>query len=224
MPNVGIFASSYVAPGVIPGPGTFQQSNTSNTDASSYTFTAEPIGAADANRRVVVAIGYAAASGGRTLSSVTIGGVTASVDADPGAITGNRRIYLVSAVVPTGTTANVVITLSNTVTRIGIGVWTLDNMAPTGQTAAVLNASSGTLTVTTATDEGVICFGYASNGVSATPSDTTWTDATERYDQQVELVSNTHTGADVIATGTSTAIGFSTTGILQRGFAAAAYA
>ena len=221
LPRAGIFGSARVAPGG-PVTATYQTATSSATDLSSYSFASQPIGTASGSRRVVVAIGWAAA-GAVTLSSVTIGGVSASIDADSGNANGNRRVYFASAVVPTGTTATVAITLSGTVVRLGIGVWTLSGGSPTGQTAAVINADAGTLTVTTSVDDVVLAAGFLSHTSNSVT--TTWTNATERYDAQIENVFNAHSGADTIATTTSTGVGFSddvTT--TNRAFLAAAYA
>lgn len=218
--RAGIVASARVASSGVTA--TWQASAVDVTDASSYTFSTIPIGAASSSRRVVVAIGSASATA-VTLSAVTIGGVSATVDADSGALTGNRRVVLVSAVVPTGITATVAITLSGTAGRIGVGLWTLTSGSPTGQTATSPNLTSGTLTVTTAAGHVVICAGYAS--LSSGSVSTTWTDATERYDEQIENTFNSHTAADVVATGSSTVVSYNTTsGTGQRGFVAAAYA
>ena len=220
--NFGVLAAALPAAGGGGITGTFQQATIDTTDAASYSFASQPIGTASASRRVVVAIGWAAATA-ITLSSVTIGGVSATIDADSGNATGNRRVYFASAVVPTGTTATVAVTLSATAVRIGIGLWTLSGGSPTGQTAAVLNAASGTLTVTTATNDVVLAAGFASH--TANSITTTWTGATERYDGQIETVFNAHTGADVVASGTSTAIGFSNDVVTtQRAHLAVAYA
>lgn len=203
---------------------TFQQAASDATDAASYSFTSQPIGAASASRRVVVAIGFAAAAA-VTLSSVTIGGVSATIDGDSGNANGNRRVYFVSAVVPTGTTATVAITLSGTVARIGIGVWTLSGGSPTGQTAVLLNAGSGTLTVTTAVDDVVLAAGFSSHTSNSVTTTWSGTGVTERYDGQIENVFNAHSGADVVATTTSTGVGFSNDVVTtQRAHLAVAYA
>jgi len=218
--RAGIFGSARVAASGITA--TYQTAASDTTDASSYSFTSQPIGSASASRRVVVAIGWGAASG-ITLSSVTIGGVSASIDADSGNATGNRRVYFASAVVPTGTTATIAITLSATAARIGIGVWTLTGGSATGQTAANINNASGTLTVTTAVNDVVLAAGFSSHTSNSVT--TTWSSATERYDAQIENVFNAHSGADTVATTTSTGIGFSNDVVTsQRAHLAAAYA
>lgn len=223
--SVGIFASARVAAGG-GGPisSTYQTAAVDTTDAASYSFTSQPIGTASASRRVVVALGWASGSA-VTLSSVTIGGVSATIDADTGNATGNRRVYFASAVVPTGTTATVAVTLSGTVVRIGMGLWTLTGGSPTGQTAVVINAPSGTLTVTTVSGDVVLAAGFSSHTTNSIT--TTWSGAgvTERYDTQIENVFNAHSGADTVATTTSTGVGFSNdVATTQRAHLAVAYA
>ena len=106
-----------------------------------------------------------------------------------------------------------------------MGLWTLSRGAPTGQSAAVLNAPSGTLAVATALDDVVLAAGFSSHtGNSIT---TTWSGAgvTERYDAQIESVFNAHSGADAVAAGASTEIGFSNdVATTQRAHLAVAYA
>ena len=78
---------------------------------ATHTFTAVPIGAASASRVVVVAIGALWAGSGPYITGVTIGGVTATLDTTtpPG---GWMRSAIARATVPTGTTADVVVTFS----------------------------------------------------------------------------------------------------------------
>lgn len=212
MPSAGIFGSARVAAG---GGGsissTFQQATADTTDAASYSFASQAIGAASASRRVVVAVGWASAAA-VSLSSATIGGVSATVDADSGNSGSNRRMYFISANVPTGTTATVALTLSGTAARVGIGLWTLTGGAATGQVATdVTTSTTGTLTVTTAVNDVVLAAAFFS-GTSGTAT-AAWSSATERYDAQIENTFNSHTGADTVATTTSTGIGYTSSGI-----------
>lgn len=200
-------------------PLAYRSNGVSGTDGTSYTFAAQAIGAAAANRRAIVAFGYAA-TGTPLPSSVTIGGVAATLDADSGALVGNRRVAIYSAIVPTGTTADVVLTFPSTVARLGMGLWTIGGN-PTGQSNSQPNIDSGTLTVTTVAGDYVVACGYISQTVSLSVN---WTGATERFDANVEGTTDDFSGADVQAAGTSTAIGFSTSAVSnQEGFLAAAY-
>ncbi len=97
-------------------------------DGQVYTLSALDIGAADANRRVVVMFG---AKANTSLDSVTIGGVTAAVlqawDASS-----NPDVAVYEALVPTGATGDLVITFANT--------------NPSGIFGAVLRYTTGTAT------------------------------------------------------------------------------
>lgn len=73
-----------------------------------YTATSVSIGTAGTNRRVIVAY---AGGGIRNLSSATIGGVSATVHGSD--TSGNGVAAFFSAIVPTGTTGNIVATASS---------------------------------------------------------------------------------------------------------------
>lgn len=95
----------------------------SATDASSYTFAGMALGPASSTRTVIVAVTRGGvASTGPALYGVTIGGVTATV----AVATQQYRsaAAIVYATVPTGTTGDVVVTLSGSVYNCGIAVYT----------------------------------------------------------------------------------------------------
>lgn len=106
-------------------PFAFTATTSSVTNATTYTFSAVDIGAADTNRMVVVAIATSSnASSTRTVSSATIGGVSATVNVQVSAAAASfRSAHIISAVVPTGTTGDVVITMSGTMARMAIAVY-----------------------------------------------------------------------------------------------------
>ncbi len=209
---LGFFASALsasVSPTV-----TYQGSAADTADLTTYTFASQPIGTASASRRVVVAIHTRTA----TISTVTIGGVSATLDRDYNL--SNNRVTIASAVVPTGTTASVVVTFTAAGTRCGIGVWSLSSGSPTGQTATGSGTTTAACTVTTVAGQVVIAATTENGTVGTTVA---WTGATERYDQTLETDLG-QSGADTVAAGTSTAISAafsSTTGSI---IAAVAYA
>lgn len=103
-------------PGAVAGPNPPDFSHTASTPDDSnllaYTFTAQAIGVAAANRRVFVSATSSATSINANISAVTIGGVAATIHAAT-ANTGNTRngvVAIASAIVPSGTTADVVVT------------------------------------------------------------------------------------------------------------------
>lgn len=206
-------------------PVTFRQSAVDTTDAATYTFAATPIGTASGSRRVIVAADWSGTTS-LALSSMTIGGVAATVDVDSGAITGNRRVVLASAVVPTGATADVVLNLSGSGTRAGIAVWT-GEVTPTGQSDISIDLETDNLTVTTNAGDTVICAGTATKDTN-NPVSVVWTGATERYEDGFETTQHKQSGADVVASGASTSVTYAvstTVGVPDRkGFVAAVYA
>lgn len=123
----------------------FIGSTTNNDNATTYTFSAASLGAADSNRRIIVAFGARAGSNTAfSISSATIGGVSATISAQNNAQDdgGNRdAAALIIADVPTGTTGDVVVTMSRSGVRAAIGVYRVI-------------ASSALTAIDTATDSG----------------------------------------------------------------------
>ena len=178
---------------------TFKQSTVNANNLTVYTFAGQDIGAESPSRRVIVALSTSSA---RTISSVTIGGIAATIDATH-FLSGTARIGIVSAVVPTGTTADVVVTLNGQGAACGIGVWTLNYGDPTLQVAS----GSGdpiSLTVATQTGDIVIAVSHTYNSDTAVFD---WTNVTSRFVVDTDDATETISGADGVATGISTVVG-----------------
>jgi hypothetical protein len=94
-----------------PVPVTFQAESTlpAGSGTATRTWAAVAIGTASATRFVIASLSVASA--GLTISSATIGGVTAAVSQ---VSSGNSLAAFISAVVPTGTTADFVVNYSGT--------------------------------------------------------------------------------------------------------------
>ena len=179
-------------------------SSVTGTNATDYSgsFDGISIGTASADRRVVVAASGARTSAGkRTVSSMTIGGVTAQQDSitGPSAQADGNDIW--SAVVPTGSTADIDIVWSAAMLNMGINVWTVTGGVSTRvavhDTLEVGHASaalSGTITVPT---DGVLIANAYGDGTLRTWS---WTNATERSDESLESTAS-HSGADASVAG-----------------------
>ena len=144
--------------------------------SSTATFTDCAISTAAADRVVVVCV----ANNARTLTGMTIGGVTAveAVSSNTGAHTG-----IWYAEVPTGTTATVVITAGFAFGKIGITVGKLNTATPTPTSTGFLAAgfranpqlaSSATIP---ANGVGVIAMG----DIDTAQGTLTWNNATEDY-------------------------------------------
>ncbi len=153
-------------------------SDSDGTTQSTYTFSGVSIGAADANRYVVVGLALRAA-GNRTISSVTIGGVTATsaVDLDGDAGGNTTRAALFIAAVPTGTTADVVMTLSGSAARAAVVAWRLVNANPTANDTDTSSSDPSGSTLNIPAGGVGIGFGASHNGTSVS-----WTNLVEDVD------------------------------------------
>jgi hypothetical protein len=166
------------------------------SNATIYTFTDEDIGSEAASRIVVVACH--SDGGNVTLSSVTIGGNAASLITTGGT---QPRCALAYLVVPTGTTATIVVTWSGGVTRSRIDVWSLKGMGSSTpiDTDAPATATTTTSTVTLDLPTGSFGVAAASHGSDVTAA---WDVGFEEYDASVEAQMRA-TGVTLTGTGSS---------------------
>lgn len=176
--------------------GTYQTVSYNESDLTVYSFTGLAIGAAEANRRVVVIVG----NRGDAIDSATIGGVAATIHGVRASTSALNECAIISAVVPTGTVADVVITLVSSAVRCTVGVWAI-----TGGPSTIVDTQVGaetdpsTVTLTTQVGDIVIAGCQWQTGTG------TWTGGTEQFEQA--QTGNTFTGgADVVASGASTAV------------------
>jgi len=185
--RAGIFGSGVVSAGGGTLTGTFLQGAGDATDLTTYTFASQNLGTASSDRVIAVAVSGRQSSA-RTVSSVTIGGVSATEIGTRGSSQNPLGIWI--AAVPTGTTGDVVVTFSGAMLRCHIVAW-----AVTGG-ATLANASSGTDTATvTGVTGGFIIAAANTTGASTF----TWTNATEQYDAITESFNTS--GADATTVG-----------------------
>lgn len=142
-----------------------------NTGTTSVTFTAVPIGTASADRIVVALYNSTAVATG-----MTIGGVTATKAIDE--LTGISGLQMWYAAVPTGTTANIVVTAGGAMSNESLIVGKL-----TGVTAAPSNTS---VELPSSSDPSNISVtvpltGFGIVGIYGTPTLVGWTGATEDF-------------------------------------------
>lgn len=163
---------------------TYASNANDGTDLTTYTFSSQAIGTASATRKVYV--GISARQSGATLSvaSLTVAGVPASEvttkqHAASGAV-GFASIWAAS--VASGSTGDIVVTLSGAAVRCGIVVWAVTGASITPySTANYGGTGTPNLNLNTLAGYSVIAL------TSGTPSTTTtWTGVTEDADFTVE--------------------------------------
>jgi hypothetical protein len=144
---------------------------------SVYTLASQPFGSAATDRVVVVFIASDGAE--HTVSSVTIGGVSASIIAQQssGVLTG----CLAAAAVPTGTTGDVVVTMSTTISSCGVAIWRTTGLGGAVATASGSNTNLDALSL--AVERGGFVIAGTAN---IEERRVTWSGATEVLDDFFE--------------------------------------
>lgn len=197
---------------------TFSAKQEDPADLTTYTFSGYSIGAAPdvGTRRVVVAIIHAAAGTNVTMSSVTIGGVTASNIVND--VSGQRHLSAWAAEVPSGTTADVVATLSASGTRAGCTVYYMTGCAASYSARSGANAGTNTSTTSLATGavtvpSGGVGFAAAWVGASSPTSGAiSWAQTSGTSNERVdELIGESGLLASVIDTTTAGSQDFTAT-------------
>lgn len=176
---------------------TYDHVTTSSGAAGSFSFSSENIGTAASDRWIILAItARKNGSSTRTLSGVTINGVTATIHVQNQNTSDNSGFAAIaSANVPTGTSVTISGTFSASMFRFSVGVFIVTggmNGTPTGTGSTNTdNTGVGVAYV----DQGVVigCGHSVANAAAAA-----WTNLTEKYDASLGGDS-TNTGAQSAA-------------------------
>lgn len=170
-------AASLSAPPAGPA-GTFLQAVGTDATQTTYTFAAQNLGAAAADRHIIVGVNarLLAATAG-SIASVTVGGVAATSvvqhSNDSGSSNRNTSALFIAAV-PTGTTGDVVVTVSREALRCGIALYRATDINTTAvSTGSGAGSPSGTFTSPDGT------FAVALSSVASGGTTWTWTGLTE---------------------------------------------
>lgn len=164
----------------------FLQGAESASDLTTYTFSSQNLGAADSGRYIVVGIG-ARSTGLLNVSSVTVAGVSATEVIQQRSANNQNVTALYIAAVPTGTSGDVVVTLSAGALRCSISLVrlvTIDSATAVDTASSTASPPSGSMSC----GDGGVIIGIA---LSQTLTTTTWSGITEDYDAQNEAITVT---------------------------------
>jgi hypothetical protein len=190
---------------------TFIDSAWSNANTNVFDFTSKSFGVARADRYIIVGVSGANNSVG--ITSIVIGGVTATLleDINVGESSGNVTAMLAIAAVPTGATGTIQVNWSGTEDVCGIGWWRavgLTSATPHDLLSNTSNPATGSLD--TLSGGFIVAFVSYRNAVT-----TTWTNLTERFDRQDGI--DPLSGADARTNGSSVTITATPSGALSGG-------
>ena len=181
-------------------------SSVSTSDGTSYTFSSVALGTASSTRAAYVWISGQESTG-------TAGTITATINTGGGAVamTKIRDINnateahyqgsLFRADISSGTSADIVASITRTMSQLGAIVWTVTGDHHLFDLEVDVSNSTGSVTLSNVPANSVILAGRAGNG-SATQTHTWSSNVTENIDQVVETDGST----DVTHSGASTAV------------------
>lgn len=185
----------------------YQGNATDGTDTTTYSFASQPFGTAASDRIVVVGIlGRAPTTG--AVSSVTIGGVSATL------ITQNAAAptppfatigALYAALVPTGTTGTIDVVFSVSQVRCAIGIWSIYGATGVSPVSSGNDITGNPEEVVLVVPNNSCVIGMAASNGSVTPN-IVWTGITEDFDINVEAGSSNASGAHDNFTAGNTAL------------------
>lgn len=159
---------------------TFLDNQSDTTNQSSYSYASMNFGAAAANRYIVAVFGAAEDSGGTGLatSSVTIGGVSATLLREDGHDAGgDTAVSIYIALVPTGTSGTVAITYAAGRRNAGVALYRLTGLNSTIAVDTASNTADPMTDTIDVNDGGVVIAGAMTrSNVGAT---NTWTGVTQ---------------------------------------------
>src|SRR3990167_4649552 len=182
-------------------PIAFLQSNSSTADSTAYTFSDESLGAAAADRYIIACV-HGRVGTSRTLSSVTIGGVTATLSKNISVNTESTNYSVVAiaiAAVPTGATGDVVVTFSGGMSRCGIALYRIVGLlsaTPTDSEEDITVAQDTSLTIDAAVNGFIVA--TSASGSSGT---STWGGVDDNFDLAIESASTFSGGYKEYAAG-----------------------
>lgn len=182
----GHLTGFWQAPSAGGGPATitFLQCATDTTDGSSFTFSAQNTGTASSDRYTIVGVLVEDAGELHNVDSLTVGGDSATEIVDEGGTTSvlNSAIYILAN--PSGTSEDIVVTPSETVTSMSVCVWQANNLESATATDTASdsdrNANPMTLDLNVSAD-GIavaVCADFSAAGTY------TWVGLTERDDAE----------------------------------------
>jgi hypothetical protein len=167
---------------VVPIDISYVDTATSTADLTTYTFSARSFGDAAADRVIAVGI-VSRATAIRSITGVTIGGVTATeISNGTGPNSGGAtNTALFAALVPTGTTGDVVVTHSAGQARCAIAIHRLIGADLGSATGAFNSDNNPSASINVVRGGAAIAISYSAANTSAT-----WTGIDEDVDATVE--------------------------------------
>lgn len=176
----GMFPGGAADASAVPLELAYISSSTDTSDeATAYTFLSQDLGAADANRHIVLGVSLASDA---VTAGVTIAGVAATLVAQ--VQEGGNVAELWRAAVPTGTTGTITVTLGDSGFRVRIHRFRLITQTPTPTFANSNTSASGSTSIAVTVPVGGAGIGIVANNSGGTAF--SWTNGSGVDDINIE--------------------------------------
>lgn len=194
---------------------TFQDNQEATATDTTHTFSSMGIGTAASDRYVLACLSWQGSAATRTVSSVTIGGVTATQvgsTANAGSFS-FRSTAMFIALVPSGTTADVVITVNADAVNWACVTYSAAGLL-SATPASTATSTAADPTASMSCDANGAIIGCAVTGAASSPS-ATWAGIAEDSDQNYgassqQCFSTAHTNFSTAQSGLTCTCDFST--------------
>jgi len=181
------------------------------SNATTYTYSSIDLGDADSARYIYVTFGHRSGGSGQTIASASIGGQTATIEVQQYSGSGDN-CGIFSAHVPSGTTGDIVITLSGSAVRSGIGVYRVLGSPTTKDSGGDSDIASTSVNLATENNGKII--GCA---VKRAVNNFTWTNIVEDSELSLEGSGASFSTASDSTDGSSVNVQCSNTGAFLHG-------
>lgn len=194
----------------------FLQFQKNQADTTNYSFANVPFGDPNSGRRILVAIH--SNFEGRSLNSVTIAGVAATVHLNS-APNSPAGVAWASAIIPSGQSGDVAVRLNSTGVRCGIAAYRILNEQSSVPYASSSSATTAGNVSVDCPSEGTVFFAQSSQSTSSRSPIT----VTKHYDENIELANFWVVGGSLMSVSpavinvASSAAGNVTTSMLSWG-------
>jgi hypothetical protein len=187
----------------VPPTVSFQDGTGNGTSLTTYTFSSMTVGSTTDPHKCVIGVGAGDGNTGKTVSSITVGGVSATVivshrlNFDPANIV---EMWQVEGI--TATSGDVVVTWSGGMNRCTCIVYEVLNAASAVTASGADSTGSSTKSVSLSIPANGVAIGISGNFTGA--QTTTWTNLTEDYDPAASYYYAGHSSASKAVTASET--------------------
>lgn len=172
---------------------TVTDAHTDTSDATTHTHASLSLGAAADNRVIIATVGWRG-SGTTSLNAATIGGIPAVIVSNIGVASEANKVAIISALVPSGTTGDIVLTWNDTCNRSRVVVRRVIGCSYLPFDVSKSTADDPTYDIDV--PAGGIAVGV---GCALGTTTTTWVGLTEDDDSQPESIITVSSGTEVFA-------------------------